>query len=114
MFRSFRAFCASRKFFDARIPAVFQNHRREVEFFLAKYGGEISARRMYCVDKIVKDKSDFGSLSFSEHEKVEMDEAEKIEEEFTENEARIPRRFRMSPGKYADLIKSHIGNVFLD
>ncbi|XP_043285642.1 pentatricopeptide repeat-containing protein 1, mitochondrial [Venturia canescens] len=66
--------------------------------------------RNYASENVIKKEDVFGVLGDRKFEKIEMDEDEKKEEEFVENEARIPRRLKPSPGGYANLIKSHIQN----
>lgn len=58
-------------------------------------------------DKRPKKSNVFGDLSDRQFERFEMDEDEKAEEKFVENEARVYRRHRLTPGGYANLIKSH-------
>ncbi|KAK2583689.1 hypothetical protein KPH14_009615 [Odynerus spinipes] len=50
----------------------------------------------------------FGDIGYRKYDKVDMDEEEKEEEEFQDNEARIPRRLKPSTGQYSAMIKSNI------
>ena len=70
----------------------------------------LSTIRSLSSEPLPKNANVFGDIGTREFDKVEMDEKEKKVEEFEENEGRIPRKDKMSPGQYADLIKSHIQN----
>lgn len=66
--------------------------------------------RTFSSEPLPKNADVFGDIGSRKFDKVEMDDIEKKVEEFEENEARIPRRLKLSTGQYADLIKSHIQN----
>lgn len=67
-----------------------------------------SSVRSYCIETRPKDANVFGSLSYTKHESVEMDEDEKKEEVFRQNEGRTARWQKLSTGQYSALIKSHL------
>lgn len=75
---------------------------------------QFGSNRDFCTTTLPKDANVFGDLSNEKHEVIEMDEAEREEEEATENDARIPRRKKLSPGQYSTLIKSHMKQGNLD
>lgn len=64
--------------------------------------------RKLCTKNLPRNVNIFGDLSYKKYEFVEMDEAEKKEERFTENDAKIPKWQKLSPGRYAQLIKKHL------
>lgn len=64
--------------------------------------------RAFATQSLTQNANIFGNLGDRKYERVEMDEVEKEEEKFTENEAKVPRKLRLSPGQYAMVIKSHI------
>ena len=66
--------------------------------------------RTFSSESLPKNADVFGDIGNRKFDKVEMDDVEEKVEKFEENEARIPRRLKLSPGQYADLIKSHIEN----
>ncbi|XP_076661932.1 pentatricopeptide repeat-containing protein 1, mitochondrial [Halictus rubicundus] len=76
---------------------------------------QFGLNRNFCTSTLPKDANVFGDLSNEKYERIEMDEAEREEEEITENDAKIPRSQKLSPGQYAQLIKSHMkqGNLEL-
>ncbi|XP_078038879.1 pentatricopeptide repeat-containing protein 1, mitochondrial [Augochlora pura] len=71
------------------------------------------SNRSFCT-ATPKDANVFGDLAYEKYERVEMDEAEKEEEEFTENDAKVPKWRKYSHGQYCNLIKSHISDGNLD
>ncbi|XP_076247397.1 pentatricopeptide repeat-containing protein 1, mitochondrial [Calliopsis andreniformis] len=64
--------------------------------------------RRLCTKNVPKDANVFGDLAYDKYEKFEMDEAEKEEERYTENDTKIPRWQKLSIGQYCKLIKSHL------
>lgn len=71
-------------------------------------GSNCQIVRNYSSESLAEKADSFGDLADRKFEKVPLDEDEQEEEKFVENEARIPRRFKLSAGGYANLIKSHI------
>ncbi|KAH0533755.1 pentatricopeptide repeat-containing protein 1, mitochondrial [Cotesia glomerata] len=56
----------------------------------------------------------FGEIGGNQYEEVELDEDEREVEEFDKHESKLPRRLKLSPGQYANLIKEHITRGDLD
>ncbi|XP_076282043.1 pentatricopeptide repeat-containing protein 1, mitochondrial [Lasioglossum baleicum] len=75
---------------------------------------QFGSNRNFCTSTLPKDANVFGDLSNEKYEVTEMDEAEREEEEATENDASVPRWKKLSPGQYANLIKSHMKQGNLD
>ncbi|XP_076685059.1 pentatricopeptide repeat-containing protein 1, mitochondrial [Andrena cerasifolii] len=75
----------------------------------------LSISRTFCSVHVPKDADVFGDLAHEKYERVEMDEEEEKEERYTENDAKVPKWRKLSPGQYSKLIKSHIekGNLKL-
>lgn len=66
--------------------------------------------RSFSSEPLPKSADVFGDIGTRKYDQVELDEVEKKVENFDENEAKIPRRQKLSAGQYADLIKSHVEN----
>ena len=75
----------------------------------------LSINRTFCSVHVPKDANVFGDLGLEKYERVEMDEEEEKEERYVENDAKVPKWRKLSPGQYCKLIKSHIekGNLQL-
>ncbi|XP_008561193.1 pentatricopeptide repeat-containing protein 1, mitochondrial [Microplitis demolitor] len=80
---------------------------------LIKYdtGSNYKNNRFFSTEHFVtepKDPDVFGDLSGDRYDQVELDDEEKEVEEFDKQESKIPRRLKLSPGQYANLIKEHL------
>lgn len=75
---------------------------------------QLSIGRTFCSVHMPKDANVFGDLAREKYEKVEMDEEEEKEERYMENDAKVPKWRKLSPGQYCKLIKSHIGKGNLE
>lgn len=68
----------------------------------------------FCTQKLPKNSNVFGDISGRKFESFPMDELEQEEEKFQDTEASVPRRWKLSLGQYAKMIKSHINKKDLN